>query len=67
MLADSQPGKPIQLDPLPPAGLAYLLARDADVEPVLVVVESEDRAENLTRDLEALGEKRVTWFPGSSH
>ncbi|MEO0460765.1 MAG: transcription-repair coupling factor, partial [Myxococcota bacterium] len=67
MLADSQPGKPIQLDPLPSAGLAYLLAREQDVEPVLVVVESEERAENLTRDLEALGEKRVAWFPGSSH
>ncbi len=52
------------LEGLPPAGLAYLLARHASERPLLVVCAEEERAEQIAADLRAFGVDDVQYFPG---
>ncbi|MEZ0314019.1 MAG: transcription-repair coupling factor, partial [Myxococcota bacterium] len=60
-------GARIALEDLPPAGLAYELARDPPSTPLLIVCADDDRAERVTLDLRAFGVKSVAQFPGEPH
>ncbi len=62
-----QAGVRIALEDLPPAGLAYELARDPPEQPLLIVCADDDRAERVTLDLRAFGMKNVAQFPGEPH
>ena len=62
-----QAGARVALEDLPPAGLAYELARDLPAEPLLIVCADDERAERVTLDLRAFGVKDVAQFPGEPH
>ncbi len=57
----------LTFEALPPAGLAYLLARDFAAEPLLVVVPDEERAEHVACDLRAFGLADTHVFAGEPH
>ncbi|MEM6730015.1 MAG: hypothetical protein AAF658_00580, partial [Myxococcota bacterium] len=67
MLDNAKPGSPLELEGLPPSGLAYALAQWERSRPVLVVVHDDERAEAVVRDLRAFGLVDATLFPGEPH
>ncbi|MEO1170516.1 MAG: transcription-repair coupling factor [Myxococcota bacterium] len=66
MLEKAKPGSPLELDALPPVGLPYVIAQSGREAPLLVVTVDDDRAEQIVRDLRALGEA-AELFPGEPH